>query len=103
MPKLTLSIDIGTDKQKFDFPPEFVEAATAFIATQTKTDGGNPPLQIPKYADVHSLLVSHVESLAETLLEMFPQKEAAAAKTTKELAEATLREKKEEYRKAKKV
>lgn len=103
MPKLTISIDIGPDKQKFDFPTEFVDAATAFIATQTKTDGGNPPLQIPKYNDVHSLLISHIESLAETLLEMFPQKETAAAKAAKELAEATLREKKEEYRKAKKV
>lgn len=103
MPKLTLAIDIGPDKQKFEFPAEFVDAATAFIATQTKTNGENPPVIIPKYEDVHALIVSHVETLADALLELFPQKAAADAKAAKDAADATLKAEREKYRKSTKV
>jgi len=98
MPKMTLSIDIGPDKQKFDFPAEFVDAATEFIATQTT---GTPP--VPKYVDVHALLVAHIETLADSLLDMYPQKAAVAAKTALETAQATLKSEREKYRKSTKV
>lgn len=98
MPKLLLSVDIGTDKQKFEFPAEFVDAATAFIGTQTS---GNPP--VAKYTDVHSLVVSHIESLADSLLDLFPQKTAATAKAQIEAAQETLRIEREKFKKPTKV
>jgi len=99
MPKLTLLIDIGTDKQKFDFPAEFVDAATQFIATQT--DGGNPP--VGKYPDVHSLIVSHVESLADVLVRQFPQKIVATQKAIRDTADATIAAELVKQKKATKV
>jgi len=98
MPKLTLKIDIGVDTQKFEFPPEFVDAATQFIATQTQ---GTPP--VPKYSDVHSLVVAHIESLAESVLTRFPQSAQATAKAAKETSDATEKARKAEYKKATKV
>ncbi len=98
MPKMTLSIDIGPDKQKFDFPAEFVDAAGQFILDQTV---GFPPS--PKYVDVHALLVSHIETLADSLLDMYPQKAAVAAKTALDAAQATLKSEREKYHKSTKV
>lgn len=101
MPKLTLSIDIGASKQKFDLSPEFVEAAQQFIGTQTSFDAEGKPQ--PKYPDVHALIVSHVEALADNLLDQFPQRAAATAKSALDAAEVTIRAEKEKYRKATKV
>lgn len=98
MPKMTLSIDIGLDKQKFEFPAEFVDAAGQFIAAQTS---GNPP--VAKYADVHSLIISHIETLADSLLDLYPQKAAITAKASLDAAQATLKSEREKYRKSTKV
>lgn len=105
MPKLTLSIDIGPNKQKFDFPAEFVDAATQFIATQsvpqTQQDGST--INVPKYPDVQALLVSHIEALGDTLLDMFPQKAGATAQAALITAKQTIETEKGKYRKATKL
>jgi len=98
MPKLNLKIDIGVDTQKFEFPAEFVDAATQFIATQIT---GTPP--VAKYPDVHSLIVAHIESLGDAILERFPQSAQATAKAAKEADQLTQATKKNEYKKATKV
>lgn len=98
MPKATISIDIGTDKQKFELAPELVDAMTQFIPTQTT---GNPP--VPKYPDVHALLVSHIEALGDTLLDMFPQKAGATAQAALVTARQTLATEKGKYNKATKI